>query len=220
MAWLVVWMSGTAGWSAEAPLWQRAMSDLTKSPHYWACAVASTMTVYDGDNQRLGAVESRRELELQAGRPVWKETSRKRTGEPGMVITMDLGLQQDSRDVLKDYTEWVLLRTDVVEQVAVEVWQGKLVAEPGNVVVANLEPGTARPRRLQFTFPYHSMLGTMQVSVDVDYAVGPDGAWLPRRATVDQSGRFLFRKRRIQIENNYEDWRRADPAAPAPVKAS
>lgn len=193
------------------PLWRQAVDKIKHDRHYWATELISTLTVYNVEDQALGSLETYEELKLADGQPVWQRKRQKKTGQPGMVITMDLGIQKDPGAILADYDSWILLRKEALDFTRVQVWKGVSSEDPRNTATAYLNESNALPLQIIFTLPYNSVLGTKLISLTVKYKASPVGAWLPWRATVDQTGRTFFQKRRIHIEIEFSNWRPSLP---------
>lgn len=191
------------------PVWKQATVLMARDGSYWAQRLDHTLTVYNADNEVLGGIETQAELKMDDGQPTWRSRQEKRTGHPGMVITMDLGIQKEPGAVLAEYDAWTLLRNDTIDRISVAVWRGTSSADPRNSATAYFDVASARPLRIDFTLPYKSLLGTQLVSLRLEYRATPEGAWLPWRAVVEHSGRILFMKRRIHLETEYREWRSA-----------
>lgn len=193
---------------AVAPLWRRAAERIVRDGKFWATQVDSVQTIYDGSGQLLGSVETQDELELAEGRPLWKQKSRVKKGEPGFVFPMDLGIQKRPGVILKEYDAWTLLRKEVVAGVPVEVWKGIDTTEPDNTATAYLNAETAWPLQIVFTVPFSNiLLGKQTFLLTVEYKETPAGACLPCRTIIDQTGRLFLIMRRVHIESEYRDWR-------------
>ncbi|MBI2517547.1 MAG: hypothetical protein HYV95_11635 [Opitutae bacterium] len=196
-----------SGKENRPPLWRQAADKITNGSHYWATGLINTLTVYNVEDQALGSLETYAELELADGQPVWKRKRQKKTGQPGMVITIDLGIQKDPGTILAEYDSWILLRMETLDGTRVQVWKGVSSEDPRNTATAYLNESNALPLQIIFTLPYSSILGTQSISLTVKYKAAPVGAWLPWRAVVDQTGRIFFQKRRIHIETEFSNWR-------------
>jgi hypothetical protein len=208
-------MSGFGDLAGGAPHWRQAVDRITRESDFWAAGVMTTMTVYNGTDELLGSVETNSELELTEGRPVWNQKSRIRKGKPGMTFTMDLGLQETPGVILKEYDSWTLLRKEFLEGSWVQVWKGVESGKPDNTATAYLDESTAWPRQIIFTVPFKSLLlGIKSFTMIVEYKATAEGAWLPSRAIIDQSGRVIFMKRRVHIESEYHGWRPATTIPP------
>ncbi len=214
----LVWAdSGAAsGEKAVKPLWRQAAERIARDSKFWATGVNSVQTVYDDAGQLLGSVETQDELELAEGRPVWKQKSRVKKGEPGFVFPMDLGIQKRPGVILKEYDAWTLLRKEIFAGVPVEVWKGIDTTEPDNTAMAYLNAETAWPLQIVFTVPFSNiLLGKQSFLLTVEYKKTAAGACLPCRTIIDQTGRLFLIKRRVHIVSEYRDWRPVAAATPA-----
>jgi hypothetical protein len=213
--------SSAAGEKAGVPLWRQAAERIVRDGKFWATQVSSVQTIYDGNGQLLGSVATQDELDLATGRPVWKQKSRVKKGEPGFLFPMDLGIQKKPGVMLQEYDAWTLLRKETRAGVPVEVWKGVETAEPDNTATAYLDAETARPLQIVFTVPFSNIiLGKQSFVLTVEYGETAAGVCLPSRSIVDHAGRLFLLKRHIHIESEYRDWRSVAAAAPAKVPST
>lgn len=221
VGWLLLPLLAHAGAPAwEASLGRRAVEENVKPHRFWAGSMTSKLTVFDGANRLLGSVETDAELKVANQKPKWTPLQQRKTGSPGMMITMDIGIQSAPEKLFDEYTTWSHVKTIDAAEGRTQVWQGVSREDPRNTVVLQIGEADARPRSAVFSMPYKSWLGTQhQVELELYYRPNEDGIWLPWRSVVDQSTHMLLFKRRIRIETLFRDWIAAETDEPARVAA-
>jgi hypothetical protein len=193
---------------------QRVLSLIAQSQGYKAGRMLNSLLVYDKTDILLGRIDTVMQLDVSKRNPEWSQVSQNRTGSPGMVIAMDFGIQGDPATVLKEYDSWLLNHEEAEDGKQLEVWVGSSHKEPGNSVSVWLEKNNQYPRKMSFKLPYKSILGSSIVTMELKYIRDKSGVYLPSRAVVDQTGRFLLTKRRIHFEVEYQDWKLTEANSP------
>ncbi len=188
------------------PAWQVAINRTKEKGHYVARCVRTEMRVYDGDENLLGSVSEVERMEPDGGKPRWKSESKNQTGNPGMTIRVDFGLQANPASALEGYDEWRLRGKGQLEGAAIEEWEGITQANPQNTVVVAIDVASGFPRKAEFTFPFSTPLGSQLVHMSLVYEPNPDGVWLPARSVCEQKARFFLYKRHIHLTKTYTDW--------------
>lgn len=59
--------------------------------------------MFDGEEALLGKIEAVEAVAWQQGKPVWRNISKKRTGNPGITMGLDLHIEDDPGGVLDGY---------------------------------------------------------------------------------------------------------------------
>jgi hypothetical protein len=193
----------------KLPLWQAAIRRTRREGNYVAACVRTEMSVFDGDEKLLGMVNEVERMEREGGKTHWKTASKNQTGDPGMTIRADFGLQADPASALEGYDEWHLREKGVWEGKAFEKWEGISKANPNNTVIVSIDVESEFPRKADFTIPFFTPLGSQLVNMTLTYARSPEGVWLPDRSVCDQRGRFLLIRRHIRLAKTYTEWEAA-----------
>jgi hypothetical protein len=199
--------SASAEEFVREPLWQLAIRQVKKSQNLTASKVVTQITVRDGDDVFLGSVESVDVVSVPEKNPLtWVNVSKKSVGSPGITMELNLHLEDDPGSILDGYATWVEQGMTLLDGRPVALWQGTADPAEAGHALAYIDPDAGRPLQVDLVMPIHSNLGTRLVSVTVIFGPGPNDAWVPMSAVIDQSGRFMFWKRHLIITKSFQDW--------------
>lgn len=198
--------AGTKHEEAERPLWEAAMNRLKENGGYVAACIETDMKVFGSDGRLLGSVLETERLERAEQKLRWVKTSNKKTGSPGMAVAADLGLQSDPASSLMGYDRWQCKGEEQIDGTSVEIWEGITKADPQNSILAYIERESAFLLRAEFTMPFRLPFGSVLIRGEMLCRRSSTGVWLPAQVTLEQTGRLLFMKRRVQITKNYREW--------------
>lgn len=187
-------------------LWPAVMAGIKSAQALTAARVVTQITVFDGDEELLGTIESVEALSWSQGRPVWQNISKKSTGRPGFTMELALNIEKDPAGLLDGYSGWQPKTETRMEGKLFSVWEAHRPGDETDSARVFVDPRTTRPSRAEFTMPIHSNLGTRQVKLTVIFGPGPKDTWVPIQATIDQAGRLMFWKRHLVITKTFHEW--------------
>jgi hypothetical protein len=195
-----------SGELADRPLWRIAIERMRDQGGYVAARVETDMKVFDGDEKLLGSVTEVERMERSGERFHWRTVSKNTSGNPGMTIKADFGLQANPSSVLEGYDQWYRRSVGEFEGGRIEVWEGISSADPKNSIVAYIDPVAGLLKRAEFTMPFRSPVGSIIVKGELTCQRLPGDIWLPSQITMDQTGRLFFVKRHLHMVKNYKEW--------------
>ena len=189
-------------------LWNAVLQCIHNGKSMAASKINTHFDVYDGEGKFLGAVDN---MKQQTGwnkdEPVRKEVSSRTFGKPGMTMELSFGFENHPEEALDDLPKWSVKGPELLDAkpVIVILAEGK----PGkNQVKATvyIDAETKRPQKIDYIIPVNSAFGSGMCNVSLWYVATGAGQWLPARVHIDQSGRYMFWKRRLVINQEYIEW--------------
>lgn len=197
---------------AQSPtdeLWRKTVKQVQSTKPLVASMILTKVEVYDGEGAYLGTLERSDRLEAWNGKdkPKRRQTASTTKGSPGFTMEISLGIENKPADALEGLDYFNSLGNAQLNGATVAVFEAS--GHSGKDLIQAkvfVDPASQRPVKIDYRIPIRSSMGNRTVQASVWYRPDRDGNWLPHRLLIDQTGRYLFWKRRIIVEKSFEDW--------------
>jgi hypothetical protein len=191
------------------PIWEMARQKVQTAKPLAASRVTTHLDVYDGKENFLGSIETVEEISSwnKDGSPIRVTVSNKTLGSPGFTMELNLHFEDQPGEALDGFDTWTSKGDSRVGDTLVQLYDAvdKSQKEQSKAL-AYIDPKTALPLQVDYLVPIHSNFGTRMINATLIFGPTRDGIWVPKTATINQAGKFMFWRRHLVIKKIYENW--------------